>query len=192
MVDLLYLAIGAIFVNNILLAQYLGNCPFCGVSKRLSTSIGMGVAVVFVATLASIFTWLVYHYILKPYDMEFIQTLAFILIIASLVQFVEIFMKKQSKTLYNALGIYLPLITTNCAVMGIALLNIKHEFNFLDMVIFSFASAVGFGLAIILFAGLRERLMISPVPRAMRGTAVALVTAGIMSLAFLGFYGMVQ
>jgi len=190
--DLFLLAIGAIFVNNILLAQYLGNCPFCGVSKRLSTSIGMGVAVIFVTALASIFTWLVYYYILKPYDMEFMQTLAFILIIASLVQFVEIFLKKQSKTLYNALGIYLPLITTNCAVMGVALLNIKQELGFLDMIIFSTASAAGFTLAIVLFAGLRERLMVSPVPQAMRGTAIALVTAGIMSLAFLGFYGMVQ
>ena len=190
--DLLLLAIGAIFVNNILLAQYLGNCPFCGVSKRLSTSIGMGVAVIFVTALASIFTWLVYHYILKPYDMVYLQTLAFILIIASLVQFVEIFLKKQSKTLYNALGIYLPLITTNCAVMGIALLNIKQELNFLEMMIFSVASAIGFALAIILFAGVRERLMVSPVPRSMQGTAIALVTAGVMSLAFLGFYGMVQ
>jgi len=190
--DLLLLAISAIFVNNILLAQYLGNCPFCGVSKKLNTSIGMGVAVIFVVALASVFTWLVYYYVLKPYDMEFIQTLVFILIIASLVQFVEIFLKKQSKALYNALGIYLPLITTNCAVMGIALLNIKHEFNFIEMVIFSVASSAGFALAIILFAGLRERLLVSPVPRAMQGTAVALLTAGIMSLAFLGFYGMVQ
>ena len=190
--DLLLLAIGAIFVNNILLAQYLGNCPFCGVSKKLSTSVGMGLAVVFVATLASIFTWLAFHYILKPYNLEFIRTLAFILIIAALVQFVEIFLKKQSKTLFNALGIYLPLITTNCAVMGITLLNIKYEFNFVEVVVFSAASAAGFTLAIILFAGLRERLFISPVPKAMQGTAIALVTAGIMSMAFLGFTGMVQ
>ncbi len=190
--DLLYLAIGAIFVNNILLAQYLGNCPFCGVSKKLETSIGMGAAVIFVTTLASILTWAVYRYVLAPYDMEFIRTLAFVLIIASLVQFVEIFLKKQSPALYNSLGIYLPLITTNCAVMGIALLNIKHEFGFIDMVVFSIASAAGFALAIILFAGLRERLMISPVPDAMKGTAIALVMAGIMSLAFLGFSGMVK
>jgi electron transport complex protein RnfA len=190
--DLLFLAISAIFVNNILLAQYLGNCPFCGVSKKLNTSIGMGVAVIFVVTLASIFTWAAYRYILIPYDMGFMQTLVFILIIAALVQFVEIFLKKQSKTLYNALGIYLPLITTNCAVMGIALLNIKHEFDFINMVVFAFSSAAGFALAIVLFAGLRERLVISPVPQALRGTAIALVTAGIMSLAFLGFRGMVQ
>ncbi len=190
--DLLLLAISAIFVNNILLAQYLGNCPFCGVSKKLSTSIGMGLAVIFVATLASIFTWFAYYYILKPYNMEFIRTLAFILIIAALVQFVEIFLKKQSKTLFNALGIYLPLITTNCAVMGITLLSIKHGFNFIEVVVFSASSASGFTLAIILFAGLRERLIISPVPKAMQGTAIALVTAGIMSMAFLGFTGMVK
>ena len=190
--DLLLLAIGAIFVNNILLAQYLGNCPFCGVSKKLSTSIGMGAAVIFVVTLASIFTWTVYHYVLKPYDLGFIQTLVFILIIAALVQFVEIFIKKQSKSLYNALGIFLPLITTNCAVMGIALLNIKNDYTFVEMLIFSFSSASGFALAIILFAGVRERMMLSPIPRAMQGTAIALVTAGIMSLAFLGFSGMVQ
>ena len=190
--DLLLLSIGAIFVNNILLAQYLGNCPFCGVSKKLSTSVGMGLAVIFVATLASIFTWLAFHYILKPYNMEFIRTLAFILIIAALVQFVEIFLKKQSKTLFNALGIYLPLITTNCAVMGITLLNIKYEFNFIEVIVFSAASAAGFTIAIILFAGLRERLFLSPVPKAMQGTAIALVTAGIMSMAFLGFTGMVK
>ncbi|MDX9859129.1 MAG: RnfABCDGE type electron transport complex subunit A [candidate division Zixibacteria bacterium] len=190
--DLIYLAIAAIFVNNILLAQYLGNCPFCGVSKRINTSIGMAAAVIFVATLASMFTWGAYYYILEPYDLEFIMTLTFILIIAALVQFVEIFMKKQSKGLYNSLGIYLPLITTNCAVMGIALLNITHEFGFVDMLVFSFASATGFGLAIVLFAGVRERLLLSPVPRAMQGTAIALVTAGIMSLAFLGFAGMAQ
>jgi electron transport complex protein RnfA len=190
--DLLLLAIGAIFVNNILLAQYLGNCPFCGVSKRLSTSIGMGAAVIFVATLASIFTWAVDHWVLIPYDLDYLRTLAFILIIAALVQFVEIFLKKQSKGLYNALGIYLPLITTNCAVMGIALLNVKNEFAFGEMLVFSASASAGFALAIVLFAGLRERLFISPVPRPMQGTAIALVTAGIMSLAFLGFAGMVQ
>jgi electron transport complex protein RnfA len=189
--DLILLAISAIFVNNILLAQYLGNCPFCGVSKRITTSVGMGVAVIFVATMASIFTWIIYHYILVPYELTFIQTLVFILVIASLVQFVEIFLKKNIKVIYNALGIFLPLITTNCAVLGIALLNIKNDYNFIDMLVFSIASAAGFALAIILFAGLRERLLISPVPKAMRGTAIALVTAGIMSLAFLGFAGMV-
>lgn len=188
--DWILLAISAIFVNNILLAQYLGNCPFCGVSKRISTAVGMAAAVVFVATLASMFTYIVYHYVLKPYDMQFIKTLVFILVIASLVQLVEIFLKKQSKTIYNALGIFLPLITTNCAIMGIALLNIKNGYSFGEMLVFSVSSAVGFGVALLLFAGIRERLMISPVPKAMQGTAIALVTAGIMSLAFIGFAGM--
>jgi len=186
------LAVGAIFVNNILLAQYLGNCPFCGVSKKLSTAGGMGLAVIFVAVLASVFTWLAYHFILVPQHLEYLKTLVFILVIAALVQFVEIFLKKQSRTLYDSLGIYLPLITTNCAVMGIALLNIKYDYNLLQTVVFSAASAAGFALAIFLFAGVRERLFISPVPQAMRGTAIALVTAGVMSLAFMGFAGMVQ
>jgi Na+-translocating ferredoxin:NAD+ oxidoreductase subunit A len=190
--DLILLTFSAIFVNNILLAQYLGNCPFCGVSKKLGTATGMGAAVIFVATLSSIFTWLIYHKVLVPRNLEYLKTLVFILIIAALVQFVEIFLKKQSRALYEALGIYLPLITTNCAVMGIALLNIKHEFNFWQTIVFSAASATGFALAIILFAGIRERMFISPIPQSMRGTAIALVTAGIMSLAFLGFTGMVE
>jgi len=188
--ELVLLAIGAIFVNNILLAQYLGNCPFCGVSKRLGTAAGMGVAVIFVTVLASIFTYLVYHEVLVPLDLTYLKTLAFILVIAALVQLVELFLKRHSRVLYDSLGIYLPLITTNCAVMGIALLNIKHEFDFVHMLIYSTASAAGFALAIILFAGMRERLMLTPVPLAMRGTAIALVTAGVMSLAFLGFAGM--
>jgi electron transport complex protein RnfA len=189
--DLILLALSAIFVNNILLAQYLGNCPFCGVSKHIGTALGMGGAVIFVATLSSILTWAAYYYILKPHNLEFIQTLVFILLIASLVQLVEIFLKKQSPVIYNSLGIFLPLITTNCAVMGIALLNIKNEFGFLQTIVFSFSSALGFALALILFAGVRERLLISPVPKAMKGTSIALFTAGIMSLAFLGFAGIV-
>jgi electron transport complex protein RnfA len=191
-VDLVLLAFGAIFVNNILLAQYLGNCPFCGVSKRLGTAMGMGAAVIFVTVLASIFTWLAHHKLLMRFGLDYLQTLVFILIIAALVQLVEIFLKKNSRALYDALGIYLPLITTNCAVMGIALLNIKNEYGFGEMVVFSLASAFGFALAIVLFAGVRERLFLAPVPHAMRGTAIALVTAGVMSLAFMGFQGMVQ
>ena len=190
--SILMMVIGAIFVNNILLAQYLGNCPFCGVSKKLGTAGGMGAAVTFVATLASVITWLVYHHLLLPLDLEYMKTLVFILVIAALVQLVEIFLKKQSRALYDSLGIYLPLITTNCAVMGIALLNIKYDHGLLETTVFSAASAAGFALAILLFAGVRERLFLSPVPVAMRGTAVALVTAGIMSLAFLGFAGMGQ
>ncbi len=189
--DLLELTIGAIFVNNILLAQYLGNCPFCGVSKRLGTAVGMGLAVIFVVVLASVFTWMAYHYLLVPLDLVYLQTLVFILLIAALVQFVEIFLKRQSRALYASLGIYLPLITTNCAVLGVALLNIKKDLSFAETVVFSASSATGFTLAIVLFAGVRERLFLAPVPRAMQGTAIALVMAGVMSLAFFGFAGMV-
>jgi len=188
--DLFYLAISATFVNNILLAQYLGNCPFLGVSKKLETALGMAAAVVFVTVLAATFTWSVTAYVLKPYDLEFLQTLTFILIIASLVQLVEIILKKMSRTLYNALGVYLPLITTNCAVMGVALLIAKKELPFIEMIVFSTTSALGYGLALVLFAGHRERLQISAVPQSMQGTAIALVTAGIMALAFMGFQGM--
>jgi len=188
--DLVYLAISATFVNNILLAQYLGNCPFLGVSKKLETAFGMAAAVVFVTILAATFTWSVSAYVLRPYDLEFLQTLTFILIIASLVQLVGIILKKMSRTLYNALGVYLPLITTNCAVMGVALLIAKKELGFIEMLVYSSTSAVGYGIALILFAGHRERLQISAVPKSMQGTAVALVTAGIMALAFMGFQGM--
>lgn len=189
--DLVLLAISSTFVNNILLAQYLGNCPFLGVSKKIETAIGMAAAVVFVTVLAAIFTWSVLTYVLKPYGLEFLQTLTFILIIASLVQLVEIVIKKQSRSLYNALGVYLPLITTNCAVMGVALLVAKKEMGFVEMIVFSAFSAVGYGLALILFAGVRERLLISSVPKTLQGTSIALITAGIMALAFMGFQGMV-
>jgi len=188
--DLFYLSISAIFVNNILLAQYLGNCPFLGVSKKRKTALGMAMAVVFVTVMAAIFTWSVSTYVLKPYGLEFLQTLSFILIIASLVQLVEIILKKQSRALYNSLGVYLPLITTNCAVMGVALLVAKKELGFIDMLVYSTTSAVGYGLALILFAGIRERLQISAVPKSVEGTSIALITAGIMALAFIGFQGM--
>ncbi len=188
--EYIYLAISATFVNNILLAQYLGNCPFLGVSKRLETAIGMSAAILFVSVLASIFTWSVLTYVLIPYDLLFLQTLTFILIIASLVQLVEIILKKKSRTLYNALGVFLPLITTNCAVMGIALLISKNEMGFVEMLVFSSCSAIGYGLALILFAGIRERLLLSSVPQSMQGTSIALITAGIMALAFMGFQGM--
>ena len=188
--DLFYLAISATFVNNILLAQYLGHCPFLGVSKRLETAIGMAAAIIFVTILSAIFTWSVFTYILRPYGLEFLQTLTFILIIASLVQLVEIILKKKSKALYNALGVYLALITTNCAVMGVALLVAKKDYNFIEMLVFSSMSAIGYGLALIMFAGIRERLMISAVPKSLQGTSIALITAGIMALAFIGFQGM--
>lgn len=188
--DLFYLAISATFVNNILLAQYLGHCPFLGVSKRLGTAIGMAAAIIFVTILSAIFTWLVFTFVLRPYGLEFLQTLAFILIIASLVQLVEIILKKKSKALYNALGVYLALITTNCAVMGVALLVARKELAFLEMLVFASASAFGYAVALLLFAGHRERLQISAIPESMQGTAISLVTAGIMSLAFIGFRGM--
>lgn len=188
--EYIYLAISATFVNNILLGQYLGNCPFLGVSKKIETAVGMAAAILFVTILAAIFTWSVFTYVLIPYDLQFLQTLTFILIIASLVQLVEIILKKKSRTLYNALGVYLPLITTNCAVMGVALLIAKKEMAFIEMLVFASCSAAGYGLALILFAGIRERLLLSYVPKSMQGTSIALVTAGIMALAFMGFQGM--
>lgn len=184
------LIISAILVNNILLAQYLGNCPFLGVSKRMDTAVGMGIAVIFTVTLASILTWCVHKWILVPFGLKFIRTIAFILVIASLVQFVETFMKKAIPNLYQALGIFLPLITTNCAVLGIAILCVENTYAFQKVVIFSLASGVGFAFALILFAGLRERFAISRIPRSLQDTAIGLVTAGFMSLAFLGFLGM--
>ena len=188
--ELILLVISAILVKNILLAQYLGNCPFLGVSKQMETALGMGMAVIFVMTLASAITWLVSRAILVPFHLEYLQTIAFILVIAALVQFIEIFMKKSVPTLYQALGIFLPLITTNCAVLGVALLNIRNEYNFVEMIVFSVSSAVGFSLALVLFAGVRERFRISPIPKPLQDTAIALVMAGLMSLAFLGFAGM--
>lgn len=188
--ELLLLVISAILVKNILLGQYLGNCPFLGVSKKMDTAIGMGMAVIFIMALASTITWTVSRYILKPLDMEYLQTIAFILVIAALVQFVEIFMKKSLPALYQALGIFLPLITTNCAILGVAVLCVREGYSFVEMIVFSVASAAGFALALVLFAGLRERFQISRVPKALEGTAIALITAGLMSLAFFGFKGL--
>jgi electron transport complex protein RnfA len=185
------LIISAIFVKNILLAQYLGNCPFLGVSKKMDTAIGMSIAVIFVMTLSSVITWFTQQYFLTPLKLEYLQTIAFILVIAFLVQLVEMFIKKSSRDLYQALGIYLPLITTNCAVLGVALLNIQENYNFPKMLIFSVASAIGYSLALVIFAGLRERFEISRIPKPLSGTAIGLATAGLMSLAFLSFLGMV-
>ena len=189
--DLFVLAISCILINNILLAQYLGNCPFLGTSKKMETAIGMAMAVVFVLVLAGVFTWMTYTYFLVKYDLKYLQTVAFILVIASLVQFVEMFLKKSIPALYAGLGIFLPLITTNCAVLGVCLININEEYNFLQMLVASFAYAVGFGLALILFAGVREKILIARVPRPLQDTSIALVTAGILSLTFLAFKGMV-
>ncbi len=189
--DLVVLAISCILINNILLAQYLGNCPFLGTSKKMETAIGMAMAVVFVLVLAGVITWLTNTFFLAKFDLEYLRTLAFILVIASLVQFVEMFLKKSIPALYAGLGIFLPLITTNCAVMGVCLINVNEEYTFIQALVSSFAYAVGFGLALILFAGVRERILIARVPRPLQDTSIALVTAGILSLTFLAFKGMV-
>jgi electron transport complex protein RnfA len=189
--DYILLAISAILINNILLIQYLGNCPFLGTSKKMDTAVGMAMAVVFVLFMAGLVTWLLDYFILEPYGLRYITTIVFILVIASLVQFVELFLKKAIPALYAGLGIFLPLITTNCAVMGVCLINIKEEYNFMEMIVSSLAYSVGFGVALILFAGLRERIIIGRVPTPMQDVAIALVTAGFMSLSFLGFKGMI-
>lgn len=188
--DYVLLAISCILVNNILLIQYLGNCPFLGTSKKMETATGMGMAVVFVLVLAGVITWLVEAYILKPFGLEYLRTIAFILIIAALVQFVEMFLKKSIPALYKGLGIFLPLITTNCAVMGVCLININEEYTFLQTVVSSFSYAAGFGLALVLFAGVRERILLARVPKPLEDTAIGLVTAGMLSLAFFAFKGM--
>jgi len=189
--DYILLAISCIFVNNILLMQYLGNCPFLGVSKRMETAVGMAMAVVFVMVMAGAITWVTNIFILKPYGLDkYLRTVAFILVIASLVQFVEMFLKKVIPALYAGLGIFLPLITTNCAVMGVALILDKEEYSFLQGIVASFSYAVGFGLALILFAGIRERILLARVPKPLQDTAIGLVGAGMMSLAFFAFKGM--
>jgi len=183
--------ISAIFVNNIVLAQFLGICPFLGVSTRLSTATGMSAAVTFVMTLATLVTYLLQVLILTPLKIEFLQTVAFILVIAGLVQMVELILKKVSQPLYQALGVYLPLITTNCAILGVAILVIRKNYTLLEAVVFAVATAIGFGLALIIFAGIREKLELYDIPEAMKGAPIALVTAGLLSLAFMGFSGMV-
>jgi electron transport complex protein RnfA len=189
--DFFVLAISCILINNILLAQYLGNCPFLGTSKKMETAVGMAMAVVFVLVLAGMITWMVNTYILTRWDLVYLRTVAFILVIASLVQFVEMFLKKSIPALYAGLGIFLPLITTNCAVMGVCLINVNEEYDFMQALVASFSYAVGFGLALILFAGVRERILLARVPRPLQDTSIALVTAGILSLTFFAFKGMV-
>lgn len=189
--DYIVLIVSCILVNNILLAQYLGNCPFLGTSKKMETAVGMAMAVVFVLVMAGVITWMVDAYILKKYGLEYLRTISFILVIASLVQFVEMFLKKSIPALYAGLGIFLPLITTNCAVMGVCLININEEYTFMQALVASFAYAAGFGLALILFAGVRERILLARVPKPLQDTSIALVTAGILSLTFYAFKGMV-
>lgn len=189
--DLFVLAISCIFINNILLAQFLGCCPFLGTSKKMETAVGMAMAVVFVLVMAGLITWVVDLYLLKALNVEYLRTVSFILVIASLVQFVEMFLKKSIPGLYAGLGIFLPLITTNCAVMGVCLINIKEEYTFLEAAVSSFSYALGFGLALILFAGVRERVNLARVPKALQDTSIGLVTAGMIALTFMSFKGMV-
>ena len=188
--NLLAITLGAILANNFIFSQFLGICPFLGVSKKVDTAVGMGVAVTFVMGLASAITWLVNTFILIPLDLGYIQTVAFILVIASLVQFIEMFLQKSMPTLYTALGVYLPLITTNCAVLGVALLNIQNSYNFIESVVYGITGGLGFLLAIVLFASIRERLVFADYPKNWDGFPIALVTAGLMALAFMGFSGL--
>jgi len=188
---LFVILVSAILVNNFVLSRFLGICPFLGVSKQVETAAGMGMAVTFVMTLAGIFTWVIQYTILEPLGLEYLQTIAFILVIASLVQFVEIVLQKVSPTLYQALGVFLPLITTNCAVLGLAIINIQEGYNLVETIVHSIGAAVGFSLAIVLFAGIREKLELSDVPLPFKGFPIALITASLMSIAFLGFAGLV-
>ncbi len=190
--DYVNIIILALFVNNVVLAQFLGICPFLGVSNKIGTSIGMGGAVIFVMALANLVTYLIQFFILVPLGIEFMQTIAFILVIAGLVQIVEIILKKSSPALYQALGIYLPLITTNCAVLGIAILAVKNNYNLIMSVVYASSIAVGFMLALILMAGIREQMQITGIPERMKGFPISLVTAGLLSLAFMGFAGLVK
>ena len=190
-ITLFAIVIGAIFVNNVVLSQFLGICPFLGVSSKVETSLGMGMAVTFVMALASVVTWLIQTYILVPFGIAYMQTITFILVIAALVQMVEIVLKKVSPALYQALGIFLPLITTNCAVLGVAIIAIQKNFDLLTGVIYAVAMAIGFALALVLLAGIRERLETEDTPEAMRGVPIALITAGLLAMAFMGFANVV-
>ncbi len=190
MSEIMLVFLGAIFVNNFVLSRFLGICPFIGVSKKIRDALGMGAAVLFVMILATISTWLLQEFVLKPLEIEFLQTIMFILVIAALVQFVEIMLIKFLPALYEALGIYLPLITTNCAILGITLLNLKEDYNLLTSVVHAVGAAVGFTLALVLMAGIRERLDLADIPPAFNGAPIAFITAGLMAIAFLGFAGM--
>ena len=187
---LLSITLGAILANNFIFSQFLGCCPFLGVSKKVDTAVGMGVAVTFVMGLASAVCFVVNKYILIPLDLAYMQTVAFILVIASLVQFIEMFLQKAMPALYTALGVYLPLITTNCAVLGVVLLNVQNGYNFIESVVYGITGGLGFLLAIVLFASIRERLVFAEYPKAIEGFPIALITAGLMALAFMGFSGL--
>ena len=192
MTEYVLLLIGTVLVNNFVLVQFLGLCPFMGVSGKLDTAIGMSLATTFVLTLASVTSYLVNQYILAPLDIEFLRTMSFILVIAVVVQFTEMVVRKTSPTLFRLLGLFLPLITTNCAVLGVALLNIKEDHTFLQSAVYGFGAAVGFSLVLVLFAALRERLAAADVPTPFKGASIAMITAGLMSMAFMGFTGLVK
>ncbi|AXQ98852.1 electron transport complex subunit RsxA [Pseudoalteromonas piscicida] len=192
MTEYILLLIGTVLVNNFVLVQFLGLCPFMGVSGKLDTAVGMSLATTFVLTLASVTSYLVNQYILLPLDLTFLRTMSFILVIAVVVQFTEMVVRKTSPTLYRLLGIFLPLITTNCAVLGVALLNIKKDHTFLESAVYGFGAAVGFSMVLVLFAALRERLAVADVPAPFKGASIAMITAGLMSLAFMGFSGLVK
>ena len=181
-----------ILVDNFVLQRFFGICPFLGVSRKMETAMGMGMAVVFVITLSTMVTWLIHHYVLLPLGLEFLQLVTFILVIAGLVQLVETFLRKASPTLYQGLGIYLPLITTNCAVLAVALLAVRQDFTLLESVVFGIAASLGFWMALVIMSGIRERLDLAKVPASLQGTAITLITAGILSLAFMGFRGMLS
>ena len=192
MTSYLLLFVGTMLVNNFVLVKFLGLCPFMGVSKKLESAIGMGLATTFVITLSNICSWMVNTFILMPLELVYLRTMAFILVIAVVVQFTEMVVRKTSPSLYRLLGIFLPLITTNCAVLGVALLNINQQLNFMQSALYGFAASLGFSLVMVLFAALRERLVVADVPAPFKGSSIALVTAGLMSLAFMGFTGLVK
>jgi len=192
MTEYALLIVSAIFVNNVVFSRFLGLCPYFGVSKKIDTAIGMSMAVTFVLTLAGAITYIIQNYVLNPFNIGYLQTIAFILVIASLVQLVEIVMKKVAPPLYKALGIFLPLITTNCAILGVAILAVQGNYNFIETLVFSFGSALGFGLALILFAGIREAMDTRQVPKVFAGAPIAFIVAGILAMAFMGFSGLVK
>lgn len=191
MQSIILIMISAALVNNVVLSQFLGICPFLGVSKKINTAAGMGAAVLFVMTLASLITSLLYNFLLAPYHLTYLNTIVFILVIAALVQFVEMFTKKMMKSLYNALGVYLPLITTNCAVLGIALINVQKDYSVLTSVVNGFGTAVGFTIAIVILAGIRERCEDNDIPESFKGTPIVLIISGLMAIAFCGFAGLI-
>jgi len=192
MTDYLLILVGTVLVNNFVLAQFLGLCPFMGVSRKLETAMGMGLATTFVLTLSSIASYLVSHYLLAPFELEYLRTISFILVIAAIVGFTEMVIRKNSPILHNVLGIYLPLITTNCAVLGVALLNVQESHSFVESALYGFGAAIGFTLVLVLFAAMRERLAAADVPEIFQGNAIGMITAGLMALAFMGFVGLVK